>query len=89
VQKYIDWQIWIEDGLQMVPRKAVITYKALPESPQYTAVLTDWDLNARFSDILFDVEVAALANLEKIEFLTKVEPAAKSNEKEAGNEEDK
>jgi hypothetical protein len=89
VTKYIDWQIWIEDGLQMVPRKVVITYKALPESPQYTAILTDWDLNARFSDILFDVEMAALANLEKIEFLTKVEPVEKDNEKEADHEADK
>ena len=89
VTKYIDWQIWIEDGLQMVPRKVVITYKALPELPQYTAILTDWDLNARFSDILFDVEMAALANLEKIEFLTKVELVEKDNEKEVGHEADK
>ena len=89
VTKYIDWQIWIEDGLQMVPRKVVITYKALPESPQYTAILTDWDLNARFSDILFDVEMAALANLEKIEFLTKVELVEKDNKKEGGHEADK
>jgi len=89
VQKYIDWQIWIEDGLQMVPRKAVITYKALPESPQYTAILTDWDLNARFSDILFDVEMAALVNLEKIEVLTRVEPVEKDNEKEAGHDADR
>jgi hypothetical protein len=89
VTKYIDWQIWIEDGLQMVPRKVVITYKALPESPQYTAILTDWDLNARFSDILFDVEMAALANLEKIEFLTKVELVEKDNKKEVGHEADK
>jgi len=89
VTKYIDWQIWIEDGLQIVPRKVVITYKALPESPQYTAILTDWDLNASFSDILFDVEMAALANLEKIEFLTKVELVEKDNEKEVGHEADK
>ncbi len=89
VEKYIDWQIWIEDGLQMVPRKIVITYKALPESPQYTAILTDWDLNARFSDILFDVEMAALANLEKIEFLTRIETTVKDDEKEAGHEADK
>lgn len=89
VQKYIDWQIWIEDGMQMVPRKIVITYKAKPESPQYEVILTDWDLNARFSDILFDVEMAALANLEKIKFLTRVEPAVKDEKKEAGHEADK
>ncbi len=89
VEKYIDWQIWIEDGLQMVPRKIVITYKALPKSPQYTAILTDWNLNARFSDLLFNVEVAALANLEMIEFLTRIESAVKDNKKEAGHEADK
>ena len=89
VSKYIDWQIWIEDGMQMVPRKVVITYKALPESPQYEVIITDWDLNARFPDILFDVEMAALANLEKIEVLTRVEPVVKDDKKEAGNDEDK
>ena len=89
VEKYIDWQIWVEDGMQMVPRKIVITYKAQPESPQYAVILTDWDLNARFSDILFDVEMAALANLEKIEFLTRVEPVEKGNEKEADHEAEK
>ncbi len=30
VQKNIDWQIWIEDGNQMVPRKLTITYKNEP-----------------------------------------------------------
>jgi hypothetical protein len=89
VSKYIDWQIWIEDGMQMVPRKVVITYKALPESPQYEVIITDWDLNARFPDILFDVEMAALANLEKIEFLTRIEPVVKNDEKEAGHEAEK
>ena len=69
VQKNIDWQIWIEDGKQMVPRKLVITYHNEPESPQYIAVLSDWDLDARLSDTLFNNDLISTANLEKIEFL--------------------
>ena len=90
VTKYIDWQIWIEDGLEMVPRKILITYKALPESPQYQAILTDWDLDARLPDVLFEVKMAALANLDKIPFLTEVDleekAKEKAKEKEAGHD---
>jgi len=69
VQKNIDWQIWIEDGKQMVPRKLTITYKNEPESPQFTAVLSEWDLDARLPEALFNVNLASTANFEKIEFL--------------------
>ncbi len=69
VQKNIDWQIWIEDGKQMVPRKLVITYHNEPESPQYIAVLSDWDLDARLPDTLFNADLISTVNLEKIEFL--------------------
>ncbi len=44
-QDNIDWQIWIEDGKQPLPRKIVITYKNLPGSPQYTAIFSEWDFN--------------------------------------------
>jgi hypothetical protein len=69
VQNNIDWQVWIEDGNQMVPRKLTITYKNEPESPQYIAVLSEWDLNARLPDALFNTDLISTANLEKIEFL--------------------
>ena len=69
VQQYIDWQIWIEDGKQMVPRKLVITYKTEQESPQYIAVFSEWDLEARLPDALFNFDLTSTANLEKIEFL--------------------
>jgi hypothetical protein len=68
VQKYIDWQIWIEDGKQMVPRKLVITYKTWPESPQYTAVLSEWNLNARLANALFDANLTTTSDVQKIEF---------------------
>jgi hypothetical protein len=76
VQKDIDWQIWIEDGKQMVPRKFVITYKTLPESPQYSAVLSEWDLDAGLPDALFDIDLTSTEGFEKIEFLTITDTAS-------------
>jgi hypothetical protein len=66
-QENIDWQIWVEDGPQAVPRKLVITNKDLPAWPQYTAILSDWDFSVRLPDILFTFE--APDNAEQIEFL--------------------
>jgi hypothetical protein len=37
-----DWQIWIETGARPVPRKYVITSKALVGAPQYTLRIKDW-----------------------------------------------
>jgi hypothetical protein len=56
------------------------------ESPQYQVILTDWDLDARLPDVLFEVEMAALANLDKIAFLTEVDLEEKTKEKEAGHD---
>ena len=66
VEKYIDWQIWIEDGKQLVPRKLLITYKTIPGAPQFTAVLSDWDFSTRLPDTLFTPVLPADA--EKIQF---------------------
>lgn len=40
--KDVDWQIWVEDGPNALPRKIVITEKKLRSSPQFTAVLSGW-----------------------------------------------
>jgi hypothetical protein len=52
-EKKIDWQIWIEDGIQVLPRKLVITYKTLPGAPQFIAVLSRWDLATPAPDGMF------------------------------------
>ena len=70
VQKDIDWQIWVEDGKQIVPRKFVITYKTMPESPQFSAVLSEWDLDAHLPDALFNIDLTFTDNFEKVEFMT-------------------
>ena len=54
VEKYIDWQIWIEEGDKPLVKKIVITYKTVPESPQYTAVFSDWKFNESLPDSLFE-----------------------------------
>ena len=37
-----DWQIWIESGARPLPRKYVITSKAVTGAPQYTLRIRDW-----------------------------------------------
>jgi hypothetical protein len=53
VGKFVDWQIWIEDGKMSVPRKIVINYKTLPGDPQFSAVLSDWDFSTPLAEALF------------------------------------
>ncbi len=55
-QAEIDWQIWIEESDRIVPCKFVITYKTLPDSPQYTAYFTTWDFNVRLPERMFRFE---------------------------------
>lgn len=40
-----DYQIWITRDQQPLLRKAIITYKDLPGSPQYTVYLSNWNFN--------------------------------------------
>jgi hypothetical protein len=65
-QDHFNWQIWIEDGKQMVPRKFVISYKNEPHYPQYTAYFSDWDFSPQLPDALFVLEVPEGA--QRIEF---------------------
>jgi hypothetical protein len=55
-QEMINWQLWVQDGEQVVPCKLVITYKALPDSPQYVAYFSSWDFDVALSDSLFTFE---------------------------------
>lgn len=55
----VDWQIWIEQGARPVPRKIVITYKDEEGSPEYTAILSNWDFQTKLPDFLFAFEPPA------------------------------
>lgn len=67
-QEALDWQIWVEDGPQPLPRKLVITYKNEPGSPQYVARISGWDLQPRVADSWFEFRPPAGA--AEIEFLS-------------------
>jgi hypothetical protein len=56
-QDAIDWQIWVEEGSRALPRKVVITYKDLPASPQFVAVLDKWELSGQVPDSAFEAKI--------------------------------
>ena len=37
-----DWQLWVEDGANPIPRKFVITSKAVAGAPEYTVLIREW-----------------------------------------------
>ncbi len=71
----VDWQIWVEVGGRPIPRKYVITSKAVTGGPQYTLRITDWKTDAPVAADAFvfkapadvkKVEVTALANVDEV-----------------------
>jgi hypothetical protein len=62
-----DWQIWIENGKTPLPRKFIITSKWTAGAPQFTAVLSNWDVSPKHKDNLFTFVVPSGA--VKINFL--------------------
>jgi hypothetical protein len=83
-QDNIDWQVWIQDGPQPLIRKFVITHKTETGSPEFTALITRWDLTERISDSNFVFEPPRGAN--KIEMLPdRPTGTQSSSEKNASN----
>jgi hypothetical protein len=74
IQESIDWQIWIEEGAQPVPRQILITYKDEPGWPQYLARLKDWDFQPQFSADYFQFQPPA--GSDEMEFLSDTEMEA-------------
>ncbi len=46
-------QVWIETGDKPLPRKAVMTNKKSPGSPEWTAYFSDWNFSPQLNDNLF------------------------------------
>jgi len=63
----VDWQIWIEDGEQPVPRKYVITTLTLDGAPQFEILISNWTTNPDVSPKRF--EFAPSPDSTQIEFL--------------------
>lgn len=80
-QDNIDWQVWIENGARPVPRKFVITYKDEPDSPQYTAIFSNWDFATELPDFVFHFEPPAGASKIKVKEMKTENQAHKTEEK--------
>ena len=62
----VDWQIWIQEGAQPLPRKMVITTRDVFNAPQFSVTVTKWDLKPQFGAPTF--AFAPPAGATKIEF---------------------
>ena len=62
----VDWQIWIETGARPIPRKYVITSKAVTGGPQYTLRIKDWKTDVATTADAFVFKPPAGA--KKVEF---------------------
>jgi hypothetical protein len=62
-----DWQIWVETGARPIPRKFVITSKAVAGAPQYTLRIKDWKTDALAGDEIFTFKPEADAKKIAIE----------------------
>jgi len=54
-----DWQIWVEVGANPIPRKYIITSKAVTGAPQYTLRIKSWKTNVQLSADAFAFKSAA------------------------------
>ena len=46
---HVDWQIWIQEGKEPLPRKLVITTRDMANAPQFSVVITKWNLKPTFN----------------------------------------
>jgi hypothetical protein len=63
----VDWQIWIQEGEQPLPRRMVITTRDLPNAPQFAVTVTRWNLSPAFDEKNFAFTPPAGA--KKVEFI--------------------
>lgn len=63
----VDWQVWIREGKQPLPCKYVITSREIPGEPEFSVVMTRWDLAPKFTDQTFTF--APTKNAQKVDFL--------------------
>jgi hypothetical protein len=82
IGKDMSFQFWISDDAYTLPVKMVIIYTAKEMSPQYEAMLSNWQVNPELPDALFSFTVPHKARKVKLvplgakDFLAK-DPAAK------------
>lgn len=68
-----DWQLWVQKGPQAIPRKLVITTKAVTGAPQYTLVIREWKTDAAPAANAFEFIAPKEAEIVKLEDLTDID----------------
>jgi len=68
-----DWQIWIEAGPKPMPRKYVITSKAVAGAPQYTLTVREWRTDAAADAQAFAFKAPAGAKQVGFEELAEID----------------
>ena len=63
----IDYQIWIDDGPDPLPRKIVITHHEETGVPQETVHITGWNFQPQVQDVVFEFNPPADADEVDIE----------------------
>lgn len=66
----VDYQIWVAEGTQPLPLRAVLTYKNAEGHPQFRAQFTDWNLSPPIQEAEFAFTPPAGAR--KIAFLAEL-----------------
>jgi len=64
---HVDWQIWVQEGAQPLPRRLVITTRDLPGAPQFAVTMTKWNLKPNFDAQTF--KFTPPAGAAKVDFL--------------------
>ena len=80
----VDFQVWVAQGSEPLPRRIVITYKDETGQPQFWADLSNWSLAPEISDALFTFTPPAGA--DRIQFLAEVGNAAATATPKKGGE---
>jgi hypothetical protein len=68
-----DWQIWIEVGPKPIPRKYVITSKAVTGAPQYTLLIRDWQTDTQIASDTYTFKAPAGAKKIDVKDLSEID----------------
>jgi hypothetical protein len=63
----VDLQLWLQHSGKPLPRKIVINYRTEPGSPEYIAVLSDWQFPSKISAGFFRPDLPK--NAKRIDFV--------------------
>ncbi len=52
----IELELWLENSDQSLPRRLIVTYRSLPDKPNFVAEMSDWNFSVHPSDAEFTFE---------------------------------